>query len=55
MLVEWSNFAGDDLDDFVRYISRDSAFYAKRFGEKVVLATQGLQDFPESGHLMTLC
>ncbi len=52
MLVEWSNFARNDLDDLVRYISRDSAFYAKRFGEKVVLATQGLQDFPESGRMI---
>ena len=28
MRVEWSDLARDDLDDLVRYISRDSAFYA---------------------------
>lgn len=39
MRVDWSNLARDDLDDLVRYISRDSTFYAHRFGEKVVLAT----------------
>jgi len=49
MRVEWSDLARDDLDDLVRYISRDSAFYARRFGEKVVLATRRLREFPESG------
>jgi len=49
MRVEWSDFARDDLDDLVEYISRDSAFYARQFGEKVVLATRRLGDFPESG------
>lgn len=49
MRVEWSNVARDDLDDLVEYISRDSAFYAKQFAERVVLATRRLGDFPESG------
>lgn len=49
MHVEWSDFARDDLDDLVNYIRRDSAFYAQTFGEKVVLATRQLRDFPESG------
>lgn len=52
MRVEWSNLARDDLDDLVRYISRDSAFYASRFGEKVVLATRRLGNFPESGRMI---
>ena len=52
MRVEWSNFARDDLDDLVRYISRDSAFYAQRFCEKVVLATRRLKEFPESGRMI---
>ena len=44
MRVEWSNFARDDLDDLddlVQYISRDSLFFARRFSEKIVLATDG--------------
>lgn len=49
MRVEWSNFARDDLEDLVQYISRDSSFYARRFSEKIVLATRRLRDFPESG------
>ena len=52
MRVEWSDFASDDLADMVAYISRDSAFYARTFGEKVILATRRLQDFPESGRMI---
>lgn len=52
MRVDWSNFARDDLDDLVRYISRDSALYARRFGQKVVLATRLLRKFPESGRMI---
>lgn len=52
MRVEWSNSARDDLDDLVRYISRDSSFYARRFGEKIVLATRRLRDFPGSGRII---
>lgn len=52
MRVEWSDLARDDLDELVHYISRDSAFYARLFGEKVVLATRRLEDFPESGRMI---
>ena len=52
MRVEWSDFARNDLDDLVHYISRDSAFYARRFGQKVVLATRRLREFPESGRII---
>lgn len=52
MRVEWSDLASGDLDDLVRYISRDSAFYARRFGQKVVLATRRLREFPESGRMV---
>lgn len=52
MRVEWSDFARDDLNDLVHYISRDSAFYARLFGEKVVLATRRLEMFPESGRII---
>lgn len=52
MRVEWSDCARDDLDDLVRYISRDSAFYARLFGERIVLAARRLQHFPESGRMI---
>ncbi len=52
MNVIWSNIASDDLASLVDYISRDSAFYAQTFAEKVVLATRRLKDFPESGRMI---
>ena len=52
MRVEWSDCARDDLDDLVRYIGRDSELYARRFAERVVLATRRLQAFPESGRMI---
>lgn len=52
MRVEWSDLAREDLDDQVRHISRDSVFYARRFSEKVVLATRRLKGFPESGRII---
>lgn len=47
--VEWSDPAHDDLDDLVRYISKDSNHYARLFAEKILLAARRLRDFPESG------
>ncbi len=52
MHVEWSAYARDDLDDLVQYISRDSAFYAGLFAQRVVLATRRLNVFPESGRVI---
>ncbi|MHB8255107.1 MAG: type II toxin-antitoxin system RelE/ParE family toxin [Acidiferrobacter sp.] len=52
MRVEWSAAASEDLGDLVRYISRDSVFYGRRFGQKVVLATRWLRRFPESGRMI---
>lgn len=49
MHVDWSNDATEDLNDLIRYISRDSAYYAEVFAEKIVLATGRLRNFPESG------
>lgn len=47
--VEWSDPARADLDDLVRYISKDSAYYARLFAERILHATRRLKDFPESG------
>ncbi|WP_367025888.1 type II toxin-antitoxin system RelE/ParE family toxin [Methylococcus sp. ANG] len=52
MRVEWSDFARNDLDDLLRYIGRDSALYARRSGQKVVLATRRLRELPESGRMI---
>jgi toxin ParE1/3/4 len=47
--VEWSAPARDDLEELVRYISRDSVLYAQRFAERVVQAARKLKDFPLRG------
>ena len=52
MRVEWSDCAREDLDDLIRYISRDSAYYARRFAERVVLTTRRLREFPKSGRMI---
>lgn len=52
MRVDWSDPARDDLDDLVRHISRDSAFYARLFAERIVLSTRALGSFPESGRVI---
>ena|SRR5690606_1122437 len=49
MPVEWSDLAKEDLENLISYIGRDSVFYARQFGEKIVLATRQLTDFPNSG------
>ena len=49
MRVNWSGLARDDLDDLRQYISRDSAFYAQAFIERILAATRYLQDFPLGG------
>lgn len=52
MRVEWSDYARDDLDDLVSFISRDAASYARLFAERIVLAARRLRDFPESGRII---
>ena len=49
MVVEWSDFALDDLEDIKHYISKDSPFYAREFVELVFTRAERLVDFPFSG------
>jgi toxin ParE1/3/4 len=52
MKLDWSEPALDDLDDVVRYISKDSSYYAREFAERVFAATDQLADFPLIGRLV---
>lgn len=52
MKLDWSAPALDDLDDIVRYISKDSSYYAREFAERVFAATDRLVDFPLVGRLV---
>lgn len=47
--VIWSEFAVDDLKSIHSYISQDSATYADRFIEKILLRVEQLESYPQSG------
>lgn len=49
MILEWSDFALDDLQDIKHYISKDSPYYAREFIDLVFSTVERLTDFPFSG------
>lgn len=49
MIIEWSDFALDDLEDIQHYISKDSPYYAREFVDLVFTTAERLVDFPLSG------
>ncbi len=49
MQINWTESALDDLKAIQAYISRDSAFYARQFIERIFETVSGLEDFPELG------
>jgi addiction module RelE/StbE family toxin len=49
MIVDWSDFALDDLEDIKHYISKDSPFYARELIELIFTTAERLIDFPLSG------
>ena len=50
MKISWSELARKDLRAIHDYIARDSAFYANRMVERIVLRVGGLQRQPFKGH-----
>ncbi len=52
MRIDWTDPAREDLDDLVRYISKDSPYYARLFAERILRATRRLTDFPDSGRII---
>lgn len=49
MIIEWSDFALEDLEDIKHYIAKDSPYYAREFIERIFSASERLIDFPLSG------
>lgn len=49
MRIDWSDLALDDLDDIVRYIAKDSLYYARKFADRIFATSDRLKDFPYSG------
>lgn len=46
MIIEWSDFALEDLEDIKHYIAKDSPYYAREFIERIFSASERLADFP---------
>lgn len=49
MNLFWSDVAQADLDDIYDYIARDVPYYAETFLERLINATDRLQDYPRIG------
>lgn len=49
MKIHWSGVAQADLDDIYDYIARDVPYYAELFIDKLIEATNKLEDHPRVG------
>jgi len=47
--IYWSAIAEADLDDIYDYIARDVPYYAEQFIDKLIEATDKLEDHPKMG------
>ena len=45
--VIWTYEASADLEAIAEYIARDSGYYAERTVEKIIIAVEKLDKFPE--------
>lgn len=49
MKLHWSDIAEADLDDIYDYIARDVPYYAELFVDKLIEATDKLEEHPRIG------
>ena len=49
MKIEWTKPAELDLENIRDYIKKDSEYYAERTVEKIIIAVEKLDKFPEMG------
>lgn len=47
--IHWSEVAEADLDDIYDYIARDVPYYAEMFADRLIEATDTLEDHPRMG------
>lgn len=50
--IKWTATALSDVDGIATYISLDSNFYAKQFVQKIFLAAEKLEKYPEIGKIV---
>lgn len=49
--VLWTKPAFQDLQSIKDYISRDSVYYSEKFTTDIIMATERLSQFPQSGRM----
>ena len=52
MTVQWTETARADLQGIWDYISRDSVYYANKYTDELLSATDILKDFPGMGRVI---
>ena len=52
MKIHWSEVAEADLDDIYDYIARDVPYYAELFIDRLIEATDKLEDHPRMGRMV---
>ncbi len=52
MKIHWTDNAKADLKDIVRYIARDSKFFAQQTAKEFRARCEQLEAFPESGQMV---
>jgi addiction module RelE/StbE family toxin len=50
--IKWTLQAIGDLEAISEFISRDSAYYARLFINKIISSTERLKKFPQSGRIL---
>ena len=52
MKILWTEPAIEDLRNIYGYIARDSEVYASSYVQRIILAVDGLSDFPRLGRMV---
>lgn len=48
----WTEDGIQSLEDIIRYITRDSSYYASNFAKKILFSVDKLTDFPHIGRIV---
>lgn len=50
MVIHWTKYALQDLNDFFRYLQKNSTH---KYWENLIVNVGNLKDFPKLGHIYT--
>jgi addiction module RelE/StbE family toxin len=51
--IKWGKKSTKDLQSIYEFISLDSIYYANRYIDKIILRVEQLENFPESGRIVS--